>query len=942
MSESKLVYGRTTAQDRGTITTHEHPWRKIVALFREPTHRKITTAQYQAMNPKGRAHSKNAGLFFGGRCNDGHRSDSSLVSRSIVNLDLDEHCDAIWAEFTLLGALPAFEGLTYLVHSTRSHTDDTPKLRILIPLSREVTPAEYEPVARALAEMLDETMNAVARESYTPAQGMYFPSVSCDQEYYFASIDGEYFDPDTALERYPADDADTWPKRQKERVSVYVADRKMAHPEDKKAQAPIITAVHRAFDPWTFIDEFLGDIYIPSGDRYYPVGASGAPSVRIYDDAFIQSDHGSDPAVGQHNTFDLGRIHLFQDLDAEYDTAGMSPVEWPSYKAMVDFMLERPEVQAALAAVEDELADEKNRGMLDLLDSLGDELDDEDHPEVEDDLIGGGEPVKKKATIEDVLRRVRKSITKATSLDELDRRLDIIRAFPTADFRDLHRDLVSVDVQRKFLELTDEKITKATARKMLAPTVENLRDQVAGQEMPGWMRDWVFVTAENKFFNINTREMLSRDGFNGLFTVQTGVKFGVNNNGISVIAPADAALSVYNIPKPYKTRFHPGQPVLFEDEGTLLVNSYRPACIEAGSYTGNAGVKLLKRLLVDLFPEKQHREMVMDFLVHCVRYPEKKLKYALLVKGSENEGKTLLADLVSKLLGEHNCSLIGSDQLKDKFNGWAYERLFCVMEEIRMPGKEAHEVLNKLKPVATNQVIPVRRMNTDPERVLNFCNLYLTTNYEDCLPLEEDNSRYCVLFTRFRTNAEVKAWHAQLMEDEGRIYTRDLWDHIHERPGQFIEAFSKYTFSEHYDPQARAPDTVFKQIMAEDGRSEERQLFESMLESRVDPTITTDVLIWSSFRAVLDRKGMAPSLRSRAVANFLKPFGFVKVRQTSFRVDGDVRCVNTWTTRLDMLTKDYKLTYEGRDMVLNAITAAESLDDVESLVSNVVPFKPRN
>ena len=72
-----------------------------------------------------------------------------------------------------------------------------------------------------------------------------------------------------------------------------------------------------------------------------------------------------------------------------------------------------------------------------------------------DDLIGGPEPAKKGASIEDVLLRVRKSINNAKSLDDLERRLEIIRGFPTSDFRDLHRDLVAADVQRVFEAIQD-------------------------------------------------------------------------------------------------------------------------------------------------------------------------------------------------------------------------------------------------------------------------------------------------------------------------------------------------------------------------------------------------------------------------------------------------------------------------------------------------------
>jgi hypothetical protein len=945
MSATKLFsYGRTTAAERGEITNYAKTWPEIVELFREPVRRKITAAQYQAMNPKGRAHSKNTGLFFGGRCNNGLRRDSTLVSRSIVNLDLDDHCDAIWDEFSLIGSLPALGGLAYLLHTTRSHTDAAPKLRILVPLAREVSPAEYEPVARALAQMLDADMHAVARESYTPAQGMYLPSVSSDQEYHFAAEDGAFFDPGVALAKYPADDASTWPKRVKEVTSEYVAGRRMTHPEEKKAQAPIITAVHRAFHPCDFIEEFLSDTYIPSGDRYYPVGATGAPSVRIYDDAFIQSDHGSDPAVGQHNTFDLGRIHLFRPLDEDYDTASLSPADWPSYKAMVEFMLQREEVRSALAEVEAEVAAERNESMVSMLDSL----DDEDA--AGDDLVGGAEdaeddligaPVEKKApSIEDVLRRVRASIAKAKSLNDLERRLDIIRAFPLSDFRHLHRDLVAVDVQKAFKELAGEKITKAEARKMLAPTVENLRDQMAGEPLPAWLKDWVYITSANNFLNLDTKEVLSKEGFNGRYNREAGDQFGSNDMGVTKLTAFDAATQVFCIPMPYTTRFHPGKPSMFVDEGVAYANTYKSVLVETGGYKGNAGVKLLRRLLADMFPNPAHQAMALDFFAHCVKHPDRKLKYALLIKGSENEGKSLLAKMMRKLLGRRNFAIVGPDQLKEKFNGWSYEKLFCVVEEIKIGGREAHEVLNKVKTTITNDEIAVRRMQKDATTEANFCNMYLTTNYEDCLPLEEDNSRYLVLFTRFRTNQEVKDWRAARIKAEGTDYVRDLWDHIEERPHQFLEFFMGYEFSEHYYIEGgRAPDTEFKRQMAEDGKTDERLLLEQMLDDEADPSITGRMLLWSSFRAELDRRGIGTHLKGRGVSSFLKPMGFVKARETVLMIDGKKRKVQAWTKDTSLLCDGDKLTGDGLELARAALTEHEDLDDLESLADNVVRMR---
>lgn len=946
-TQRALIYGRTTAADRGSIRNHKAPWDEIVDLFRDPVRRPITTAAYMASSPKARAHSKNTGLFFGGKCADGHRGDSTLEYRSVVNLDLDENCSSVWDEFELLGEIPALEGISYLLHTTRSHTDAAPKMRILVPLARDVEPAEYEPVARALAQMLDPLMKAVARESFTPAQGMYFPSVSSDQEYHFASIDGDLYDPAIALAKFPADDAGSWPKRDKETVTEYIAGRKMTHPEEKKTQAPIITAVHRAFDPYHFIEEFLSDVYIASGDRYYPVGASGAPSVRIYDDAFIHSDHGTDPANGQHNTFDLGRIHLFGHLDDDYDTDNLSPAEWPSFKAMSEFMLERDDVREQLSQVEDEISAERNASMYNLLDDLDDD-DEGDNTLIgspDDDLLGELEDLepeersaKQAVSIDDVLKKVRRSIEKAKDLDDLERRLEIIRGFPTTDFRDLHRDLVSADIQKKFVELSGEKITKATARRMLAPTIQDLRSQVEGEPLPAWLKDWVYVAGENKFLNLNTKTLIPREGFDGLLAVQAGERFGVSNTGVSIVPPAVAALSVFDVAKPLRTTYHPGRAVLFEDNGVLLANTYRSPVVPSGGYKGSEGVKLLTRLLRDLFPIREHREIIMDFMAHCVRYPERKLKYALLIKGQENEGKTLLAMLLSKLIGQSNYGIIGSDQLKEKFNGWSHEKLLCVVEEIKIPGREAYEVLNKIKPVITNLEVAIRKMQKDASTELNFCNIFLTTNHEDCLPLEEDNSRFTVLFTRFRTNQEVKDWHTKLLAEEGRIYTRDLWDHIQERPAQFLDALARYKFSDQYDPEGRAPDTVFKAIMAEDSKSDERQLLETLLESEDDPTITSNILMWNSFRDLLDERGLAPNLRNRAVASFLKPLGFVRAKPVFLQTESGRVKRAVWTRNTSLLKTDYSLTDEGAKAVTAAFTMKTELDDEEFGRDNVVQF----
>lgn len=904
-------------------------WDDLVEMLSTAYRDSITLAQYQKLPTLGRSTHKNRpGAFVGGSFSNGRRNSDSIEFRSVVTLDIDSHSQEVWEDICLTGTIPGLDGLAYQIHTTRSHTPEAPRLRVCLPLARDVSPEEYVPVLCAVAEMVDPSMRAVTSESFVAVQVMFLPSVCKDGEFFSTAVEGEFLDPDPLLEKYPVDEPELWPSCKDSTIKPFTR-MKITHPEDKKAQAPIITALHRAYDPRTFIDEFLDHVYLPAGNRWLPVGASGAPSVRIYEDAFVQSDHGTDPARGQHNIFDLGRIHLFGHLDEDFDTDGMSLSEWPSYKAMCEWAAELPAVAEQLAEVEAEVEAERNQNMADLLDELDDDMEDE--VEV-DDLIGTVEK-KPVTTIEEVLAKVKRSIGRASDLTDLERRLDVIRALPTTDFRELHRDLIAPVLQKKFHEITNEKITKATARKMLAPTVENLRAQAEGQELPDWLKPWVYLSQDNKFLHLDTKETLPKEGFNARFAKEAADFAGINQLGVAKLSAADLAWSVFEVPTPYTTRYLPGGPQLFEEEGSLYANSYRPAVVESGGYKGNEGVKLLKRLLEDLFPQREHRALVMDFLVHCVRYPERKLKYAMLIKGAENEGKTLLADLVAKLLGDSNCTVINSDMLREKYNGWAYEKLFCTIEEVKVPGREVEEVLNKLKPLTTNSHIPVRRMHKDATKERNFANLYLTTNDDDALRMEVDNTRYCVLFTRFRTNDEVKAWHAKLREQDGEEYPRKLWEHIHHRPAQFLEAFSKYKFSEFYDPEGRAPMTVFKKIMAEDGKTDERSLLETMLEQGNIPGITRDVLIWSAFKDELDIRDVGATLRNSAVGKFLKPLGFVRVSPVSLRHEGKVVRWRAWTANLDLIDDHYNWTEEGRERLLEEIERMQQMDDDDDLES---------
>lgn len=87
-----------------------------------------------------------------------------------------------------------------IIYSTHKHTAEKPRLRLIIPILREVTPDEYIAVSRKIAEEIgieyfDDT-------TYEPSRLMYWASTSADGEFIFKDIEGNLLNPDLVLAKY--------------------------------------------------------------------------------------------------------------------------------------------------------------------------------------------------------------------------------------------------------------------------------------------------------------------------------------------------------------------------------------------------------------------------------------------------------------------------------------------------------------------------------------------------------------------------------------------------------------------------------------------------------------------------------------------------------------------------------------------------------------------
>lgn len=340
-----------------TWKNREMLWSDLAKRLSQTTRTSETFEEYRKSAKSVRDDIKDVGGFVGGTLKGGRRKADAVVWRQLITLDADFIKGDFWTSVELM-----FD-FACLAYSTHSHSPQNPRIRLVIPLARPITPDEYQAISRRLAadlgiDFFDDT-------TYQPHRLMYWPSTSQDGEFVFEMQDEPWLDPDEILARYPDwRDPSYWPESSRvKQTRQRMADRQ-GDPHEKPG---MIGAFNRTYSIPEAIETFLKDIYRQEDDgRYSYIPGSTSGGLVLYEDGkFAYSHHGTDPVGGQLvNAFDLVRIHKFgiRDEDAK---EGTPVVRLPSNIAMTEFAAKDERVKQRMgmerleeAGIEFEAADD--------------------------------------------------------------------------------------------------------------------------------------------------------------------------------------------------------------------------------------------------------------------------------------------------------------------------------------------------------------------------------------------------------------------------------------------------------------------------------------------------------------------------------------------------------------------------------------------------------
>lgn len=319
---------------------------ELYARLSTPVRGAETLHEYFQMKKSQQDELKDIGGFVGGTLNGPRRKAINVVCRDVVTLDFDNipgwQTDLIIKKTEELAC-------GYCIYSTRKHTPSAPRLRVVIALDRTVTPDEYEPIARRIAEYIGISM--ADPTTFETSRLMYWPSCCADSEFVYKTKDAPLASADKLLATY-ADwhDFRSWPQ-----VPGAISYQKLAMKQgDPTEKNGVVGAFCRTYDVLAAMDAFLPKIYDPvdgDPDRFTYLGGSTTGGAIIYDNGkFLYSHHATDPCSGRLvNAFDLVRLHKFGEKDE--GAAPDTPVsKLPSYKAMCDLAYSLQEVRFKKAA----------------------------------------------------------------------------------------------------------------------------------------------------------------------------------------------------------------------------------------------------------------------------------------------------------------------------------------------------------------------------------------------------------------------------------------------------------------------------------------------------------------------------------------------------------------------------------------------------------------
>lgn len=370
-----------------------------------------------------------------------------------------------------------------------------------------------------------------------------------------------------------------------------------------------------------------------------------------------------------------------------------------------------------------------------------------------------------------------------------------------SDIDPIARAEIAQVAQKSYTKFSHTKLPITEVRKAISyemPTAE---------KTPKWCLDWAYDTESDKFFHVKTKISMSIQSFNMAFSRYALTKKDVVEGKSSPSSsPAELAMNIYKISQVFGKMYAPGEDNVFTYEGLHVANTYPdyqiPDIPDVLRPVDKKAVQIVKNHFKHLLDSDYNQRLFLDWIAYCVQNPGKRVNWAILMQGVEGDGKSFFAFLLRAVMGSSNVRMMNAHILESSFTGWAHGQCVNVIEEPRLQGHNKYDVINRIKPFITNDVIEVHPKGKESYNVINTSNYYLPTNFRDALPINDNDRRFAVFFSRFQDRDTLRKFN-----QEHPLYYANLYGTLKDCKGALRQWLLNHEISDDFPAGGDAPVT---------------------------------------------------------------------------------------------------------------------------------------
>lgn len=713
------------------------------------------------------------------------RRDKNLIDRCLLTLDIDDFgLSLIELEYELAMGI---EG-AFVAYSTYSHTADTPKIRVVIPLSQPVTAVEY----RVLAEKFVGGWGVKCDPcSFKPNQLMYMPRCKFGElgNAWTMKVDGLCLDVDAFLA--PSATAD-------------------------KVGSVHSTPISADFD---LVDDINDDVAIEGlmlAVASQPLDISDY-EVSVYLDAY--------PALGSdyHDWLGVG-----MSLHHQY-SGGLEGFErwyeWSNIGAVVD-LEDRGDLLRKYNGFGGRSKPRTFASVIHMVNEQGG---------LDDSVVGD-------------LRRVGKSIITGDS-DEFDQLLveasEIVDMEGYAIFKDKLLNISTVRLGGDLRASIASEIvgaigkskgmSKAEIKKAITPAGVANGQLVDNVDVAEWSMDWTYIETLRLFYNKRRNYGITREAFNAKFDrMEECVSGGMQASQLCLV--------MYKMETVVDTMYWPSGGDIVTVDGKRMLNSYRRQGVKPCKVLDKEGDELVSLFLAHLehlIEDAVERAIVLNWMAFMYQNPGKRVNWSLVLQGTQGSGKSYIGNVMTLLLGS-NVQSLDTGTISGRFTSWATGAILNIVEEIRISGTNRWGIMDKIKPYITNDQVICERKGRDVVTLPNFTSYLLLSNHKDCIPIDGEDRRYCVIYSRLQTSEQLHDYFGGVKGVA--TYFDTLFNKTRARPDALAHFFTHYVVCPSFDPFGRAPYTESKGQMVDLAVSEHRDVLDELISKYEDALINDEFI----------------------------------------------------------------------------------------------------